>query len=41
MSAIEHIMEHIAYTVKRDPLEVRVLNFMKKGDPFVGVPGAR
>ncbi len=41
MAAIENIMEHIAYTVKLDPLKVREVNFIKKGDPFIGVPGAR
>lgn len=40
MSAIETIMEHIAWTVKKDPLEVRQVNFIKKGDPFIGVPGS-
>lgn len=41
VAGIEHIMEHIAYVVKKDPLEVRQINLMKKGDPFIGVPGAR
>lgn len=41
VGAIETIMEHIAYTVKKDPLEVRQVNFMKKGDPLIGVPGAK
>ncbi|CAL8110870.1 unnamed protein product [Orchesella dallaii] len=41
VAGIETVMEHIAYTLKKDPLEVRQVNFMKKGDPFVGVPGAK
>lgn len=34
-------MEHIAFAVKKDPLEVRQVNFIRKGDPFIGVPGAK
>jgi len=34
-------MEHIAFTLKKDPLEVRQVNFIRKGDPFIGVPGAK
>jgi xanthine dehydrogenase molybdopterin-binding subunit B len=30
----EYVMEHISHTLNKDPLEVRVANFMKKGDPF-------
>ncbi|CAL8110873.1 unnamed protein product [Orchesella dallaii] len=41
VAIIEHIMEHIAYTVQKDPLEVRQLNLIHKGDPFIGVPGAK
>lgn len=40
-AAIETIMEHIAHTVKRDSLEVRRVNFIKMGDPLIGVPGAK
>ncbi|CAL8110876.1 unnamed protein product [Orchesella dallaii] len=41
VAIIETIMEHIAYTVEKDPLEVRQINFIQKGDPFIGVPGAK
>ncbi|KAL0878640.1 hypothetical protein ABMA27_003714 [Loxostege sticticalis] len=30
MSSIEHIMEHIAFEVKKDPTEVRILNMRKE-----------
>lgn len=32
-------MEHIAHTLKKDPLEVRMANLIKAGDPILGVPG--
>lgn len=41
IAAIETIMEHIAWTLKKDPLEVRIANFIQKGDPMLGVPGAK
>jgi len=34
-ATIEWIMEHIAHKVGKDPLEVRLLNFMKKGDQII------
>lgn len=40
VAIIETIMEHIAFAVKRIPLEVRAANFIRKGDPLLGIPGA-
>ncbi|ODM88520.1 putative aldehyde oxidase-like protein, partial [Orchesella cincta] len=40
VAGIETVMEHIAFILKKDPLEVRQVNFMEKGDAFIGVPGA-
>lgn len=33
-------MEHIAHVTGNDPFEVRKANFIQKGDPLVGIPGA-
>ncbi|ODN04993.1 Xanthine dehydrogenase [Orchesella cincta] len=41
VAAIENIMEHVAFEVKKDPLEVRRVNFIQKGDSLVGVPGGK
>lgn len=41
IAAIETIMEHIAWAVKKDGLEVRMANFMQKGDPIVAIPGEK
>ncbi|CAL8110877.1 unnamed protein product [Orchesella dallaii] len=41
VAAVENIMEHIAFILKKDPLEIRQVNFIRKGDPFIGVPGAK
>lgn len=41
IGAIETIMEHIAWTLKKDPLEVRMTNFIQKGDPLIAVPGLK
>jgi len=35
VATIEWIMEHIAHTVGKDPLDVRMLNFMKEGDQII------
>jgi xanthine dehydrogenase/oxidase len=37
-AVIETIMEHIAATLKKDPLEVRLVNFIKDGDKLLGDP---
>ncbi len=34
-------MEHIAHTLKKDPLQVRMTNLIKDGDPLLGVPGEK
>lgn len=41
IAAIENIMEHIAHVVGKDPLQVRQTNFIQKGDPLFGIPGAK
>ncbi|CAL8082189.1 unnamed protein product [Orchesella dallaii] len=41
ISIIENIMEHVAWAVKKDPLEVRMANFIQTGDPLISVPGAK
>ncbi|CAL8110869.1 unnamed protein product [Orchesella dallaii] len=41
IAAAENMMEHIAFVVKKDPLEVRQANFIQKGDSLVGIPGAK
>ncbi|XP_021947093.1 xanthine dehydrogenase/oxidase [Folsomia candida] len=39
IASIEAIMEHISHVLKKDPGEVRATNFIKAGDPLLGVPG--
>lgn len=34
-------MEHIAFVVKKNPLDVRMANFVKDGDPIFGIPGLK
>jgi xanthine dehydrogenase molybdopterin-binding subunit B len=34
-------MEHIAFTLKKDPLEVRMVNFIKNGDSIFAVPSLK
>ncbi|ODM92327.1 Abscisic-aldehyde oxidase [Orchesella cincta] len=41
IATIETIMEHVAWAVKKDPLEVRMLNLIQPGDPLIAVPGAK
>jgi adenine specific DNA methylase Mod len=38
---MENIMEHIAFTLKKDPLEVRMVNFIKNGDSIFAVPSLK
>jgi xanthine dehydrogenase molybdopterin-binding subunit B len=32
-------MEHIAFYLDKDPLEVKMVNLIKTGDPIYSVPG--
>jgi len=41
IAIIETIMEHIAWAIKKDPLEVRMTNFIQPGDPLIAIPGAK
>lgn len=34
-------MEHIAHVTQRDPLEIRQINYIHKGDTLIGIPGAK
>jgi len=40
IALMEYVMDHIAHTLKKDPFEVRQVNFLKKGDTlfFAGFP---
>jgi xanthine dehydrogenase/oxidase len=35
IATIEYIMEHVAFTLKKDPVEVRKVNLMQEGDYLV------
>ena len=34
-------MEHIAFYLKKESWEIREANFIKKGDPIIGIPGLK
>lgn len=40
-ATIEHIMEHVAFYLKKDPWEVRKVNFMTVGSPFLNSPNSK
>lgn len=39
IAIIENIMEHIAFSLKLDPLQVRQVNFIQRNDEIFGIPG--